>query len=71
MTHYVALDVSLRSVAICIIDAEGTIKRETSVVSDVEDIVHVLGRFDGEITSVGLEAGVHSTSDLRAASRRL
>jgi len=70
MTHYVALDVSLRSVAICIIDAEGTIKRETSVVSDVEDIVHVLGTFDGEIASVGLEAGVltqHLTYGLQAA----
>jgi transposase len=70
MTHYAALDVSLRSVAICIIDGEGTIKRETSVVSDVEDIVHVLGRFDGEITSVGLEAGVltqHLTYGLQAA----
>jgi transposase len=70
MTHYVALDVSLRSVAICIIDAEGTIQRETSVASDVEDIVHVLNRFAGEIASVGLEAGVltqHLTYGLQAA----
>jgi transposase len=58
MTHYVALDVSLRSVAICIIDNEGDIRLETSVPSEVEDITAVLDSFDGDITSVGLEAGV-------------
>ncbi|MFB3104091.1 MAG: IS110 family transposase, partial [Pseudomonadales bacterium] len=58
MTHYVALDVSLRSVAICIIDNNGDIKLEKSVKAEVEDIVHLLRSFDGEITSVGLEAGV-------------
>jgi len=58
MTHYAALDVSLRSVAICIIDNEGAIRLETSVPSEVENITAVLDSFDGTIVSVGLEAGV-------------
>ena len=70
MTHYVALDVSLRSVAICIVDNNGDIKLEKSVKAEVEDIVHLLRSFDGEITSVGLEAGVltqYLTYGLQAA----
>ncbi len=58
MTHYAALDVSLRSVAICIIDNDGKIRLETSVPSEVEDITAVLDSFDGDIVSVGFEAGV-------------
>jgi len=58
MTHYAALDVSLRSVAICIIDNEGAIRLETSVPSEIEDITTVLESFDGDITAVGIEAGV-------------
>jgi len=58
MTHYAALDVSLRSVAICIIDNDGKIRLETSVPSEIEDITAVLDAFDGTIVSVGLEAGV-------------
>ncbi len=58
MTHYAALDVSLRSVAICIIDNDGAIRFETSVPSEIEDITAVLDGFDGTITSVGIEAGV-------------
>ncbi len=57
MTHYAALDVSLRSVAICVVDSNGDIKLERSVDSEVEDIVHILRSFDGEINYVGLEAG--------------
>ncbi len=58
MTHYAALDVSLRSVAICIIDNKGVIRLETSVPSEIEDITAVLDSFDGDVVSVGLEAGV-------------
>jgi transposase len=70
MTHYVALDVSLRSVAICIVDDNGDITLEKSVKAEVEDIVQILRSFDGEITSVGLEAGVltqYLTYGLQAA----
>ncbi len=58
MTYYAALDVSLRSVAICIIDNDGDIQFETSVPSEIEDITQVLEAFDGDIVSIGLEAGV-------------
>jgi len=45
MTYYAALDVSLRSVAICIVDDQGEIHLERSVDSDVEDIVHCFAHF--------------------------
>ncbi|SEI19786.1 hypothetical protein SAMN05216228_10497 [Rhizobium tibeticum] len=42
---YAALDVSLRSVAICIIDQEGKVRFERSVPSDVPDLVRCLREF--------------------------
>lgn len=39
---YAALDVSLRSVAVCIIDESGKVKLERSVPSDVPDLVRCL-----------------------------
>ena len=57
MTYYAALDVSLRSVAICIVDDRGEIHFERSVDSDVEGIVHCFAHFGQPIQSVGLEAG--------------
>lgn len=39
---YAALDVSLRSVAICIIDQDGNVRFERSVPSDVPDVVRCL-----------------------------
>jgi hypothetical protein len=39
---YAALDVSLRSVAICIIDQDGKVRLERSVPSDVPDVVRCL-----------------------------
>jgi transposase len=69
MRHYAGLDVSLRSVAICIVDAEGGIRLETSVPSEVEDMAQVLEGFDGDVVCVGLEAGVltqHLTYGLQA-----
>jgi len=69
MTYYAALDVSLRSVAICIVDDRGEICLEKSVNAEVEDIVHCLARFDQPIASVGLEAGTltqHLTYGLKS-----
>ena len=54
---YAALDVSLRSVAICIIDHEGKVRLERSVPSDVPDLVRCLQEFGEPIHQVGLEAG--------------
>jgi transposase len=57
MTYYAALDVSLRSVNICVIDDQGEIKAETKLASEVEDIVTWFRDLDYEISAVGLEAG--------------
>ncbi|UOK73419.1 IS110 family transposase [Ancylobacter polymorphus] len=54
---YAALDVSLRSVAICIIDHDGKICLERSVRSDVSDVLLGLAGFDQPIHQVGFEAG--------------
>jgi transposase len=57
MTYYAGLDVSLRSVNICVIDDQGTFVAETKLTSEVEDIVAYLDNLDLDIASVGLEAG--------------
>lgn len=67
---YAALDVSLRSVAVCIIDDEGKVRLERSVPSDVPDLVRCLNEFGEPIHQVGLEAGTltqHLTYGLREA----
>ncbi len=58
MTYYAALDVSLRTVNICVIDEAGAIHAEGKVASEVADIVAYLDSIDREICAVGLEAGV-------------
>jgi transposase len=54
---YAALDVSLRSVAVCIIDQDGQVRLEQSVPSEVSDLIRCLGEFGEPIHQVGLEAG--------------
>ena len=69
MTFYAALDVSVRTVAICIVDQEGAIRLERSVRSELPDILKVLSEFGEPIAKVGFEAGVltqHLTYGLRA-----
>jgi len=57
MTYYAALDVSLRSVHICVINEVGDILSEDKLASEVEDIIAYLKGQDVQIISVGLEAG--------------
>lgn len=67
---YPALDVSLRSVAICMIDEAGKVRLERSVPSDMPDIVRCFNEFGQPIHQVGLEAGTltqHLTYDLTEA----
>ncbi len=45
MDYYVGLDVSLRSVAVCVIDADGRAVLERSVACEIEDIVRCLAGF--------------------------
>lgn len=54
---HAALDVSLRSVAICVIDQDGKVRLERSAPSEVSDLVRCLRAFGEPIHQVGLEAG--------------
>jgi transposase len=70
MAYHTALDVSLRSVSICIVDDEGAIQYEGKTSSDVEAIVACLKRFNPGVRSVGFEAGAltqYLTYGLQAA----
>ena len=70
MNYHTALDVSLRSVSICIVDDEGTIQFEAKAPSEVEEIDKCLRRFNPEIKSIGFEAGTltqYLTYGLQAA----
>jgi len=70
MNYYAALDVSLRSVNVCVIDDAGDLHSEAKLDSEVEAIVAYLRGLDCEIASVGLEAGTltqYLTYGLQAA----
>lgn len=70
MDYYVGMDVSLRSVAVCVIDAEGRRVLERSVVCEIDDIRHCLSGFPAPRLRVGFEAGAmsqHLFFGLRAA----
>ena len=70
MNYYAALDVSLRSVQLCVIDEKGEIQAEAKLESAVADIVAFLHQLELEITTIGLEAGTLSqylTYGLQAA----
>jgi len=71
MTYYAGLDVSLRTVNICVVDDQGEQFAETKLASDVQDIIAYLDNLDIEVESVALEAGTLSqylTYGLQAAS---
>ena len=57
MNYYAALDVSLRSVHLCVMDEKGEIRSEGQVDSEAEAIDTFLRKLELEITTVGLEAG--------------
>ena len=57
MTYYAGLDVSLRTVHLCVIDDQGELVAETKLASDVQDIVAYLDDLNLEVESVALEAG--------------
>jgi len=55
--HYAGLDVSLELTSVCIVDAQGTIVRETKVASHPEDLVGYFRLLEHPISRIGLEAG--------------
>ena len=57
MSYFAGLDVSLRSVHICVIDDQGELIIEGKTDTEVTDIVAFLDALDVEIHRVGLEAG--------------
>ena len=57
MNYYAALDVSLRSVHLCVVNNEGELIAETKLPSEVTDIIAYLDGLDLELSIVGLEAG--------------
>lgn len=74
MTYYAALDVSLRTVNLCVIDDQGQIQAETKLASEVEDIVAFLADLAWPIQSIGLEAGTltqYLTYGLQAAGHEV
>ena len=60
MSYYAGLDVSLRSVSICMIDEDGTIALERTVPFEIEDVVACLQSVHDMVEQVGFEAGVMS-----------
>jgi len=72
MTYYTGIDVSLRSVSICIVDDKGEVCLEAKVAAEIDAIVDRLRRFSSEVRSVGFEAGTADpVPHLRAAGSRL
>jgi hypothetical protein len=57
MTYYTGIDVSLRSVSICVVDDKGEVCLEAKVAAEIDAIVDRLRRFSGDVKSVGFEAG--------------
>jgi transposase len=60
MGYFVGLDVSLRSVSVCVVDSDGAIELERSVPCEVADVATCLKGFGRRIERVGFEAGVMS-----------
>jgi transposase len=57
MKYFTGIDVSLRSVSICVVDEAGVVRYENKVAAEVDVIVASLRRFSAEVRQVGLEAG--------------
>jgi len=60
MEYFVGLDVSLRSVALCIVDGKGTVLLERELPCEVSDITECLTDFPHPVERVGFEAGTMS-----------
>ena len=57
MSHHIGLDVSLKTVSICIIDKDGKIAHETCVATDPQAIVEAITQTNLSIEKAALESG--------------
>ena len=57
MQYYAGIDVSLEASSVCIVDADGKIMREASVLSEPEALIGWFGGLGLDIVRIGLEAG--------------
>jgi len=57
MAYYTGIDVSLRSVSICVFYDKGEVCLEAKVAAEIDAIVDRLRRFSSKVKSVGFEAG--------------
>lgn len=60
MEYFAGLDVSLRSCAICVVDAKGKVMLERELPCEVGDIADCLNSFGHPIERIGFEAGTLS-----------
>ena len=60
MSYFAGLDVSLRSISICVVDSDGRIVSEQSIPFEIDEVVAFLNSVGGLISAVGFEAGVMS-----------
>jgi len=60
MDYFAGLDVSLRSCALCIVDAKGKVALERELPCEVADIADCLRRFPFAVERIGFEAGTMS-----------
>lgn len=70
MTYFTGIDVSLRSVSICIVDERGQVCHEAKTAAQPAAIAQCLRSFDAEVKAIGLEAGTltqYLTYGLQAA----
>ena len=70
MTYYAGIDVSLRTVNICVVDDDGELVAETKLASDMQAIIAYLDELELDIEVIGLEAGTlaqYLTYGLQAA----
>ena len=60
MDYYVGLDVSLRSIAVCVVDADGKHVFERTIACEIENIVRCLEKFPTSRLRIGFESGAMS-----------
>ena len=59
-THYIGLDVSARSVNLCVVDIDARVVHERKLTSDPEEIAQHIRSLPFKVERVGLEAGMLS-----------